>query len=230
MKYHHYLYLAKLFDKMEQLPSKPEVKHDEFYGKLILTNKETIKKDDNIIKGEESNEVIEIKNDKIETKKEEEREREKEKEKGNEPMKLKNNRKIIKIKKKEKDDKKNAQIDVVKPDNNDIQSNEIIKQNEVKIANNNIHSNEGDEGNEIIKKDERQTKEDVKINDKSKFGEAKLGGSEANGKKDYNMAHKRIINEYMQRIKKSEFEAKNRVRFNTRKKSKEKTGYFCKMY
>ena len=193
MKYHHYLYLAKLFDKMEQLPSKPEVKHDEFYGKLILTNKETIKKDDNIIKGEESNEVIEIKNDKIETKKEEEREREKEKEKGNEPMKLKNNRKIIKIKKKEKDDKKNAQIDVVKPDNNDIQSNEIIKQNEVKIANNNIHSNEGDEGNKIIKKDERQTKEDVKINDKSKFGEAKLGGSEANGKKDYNWLIKGLL-------------------------------------
>ena len=45
MKYHQYLYLAKLFDNMEKLPVKQGVKHDDFYGKikLISNNKNTEK-------------------------------------------------------------------------------------------------------------------------------------------------------------------------------------------
>ena len=36
MKYHQYLYLAKLFDKMEALPKKENVVHTQNYGKLIF--------------------------------------------------------------------------------------------------------------------------------------------------------------------------------------------------
>ena len=36
MKYHQYLYLAKLFDKMEALPKKGNVVHTQNYGKLIF--------------------------------------------------------------------------------------------------------------------------------------------------------------------------------------------------
>ena len=46
IKYHHYLYLTKLFDNMEKLPMKPGVKHDDFYGKIKLISKSTNKSDD----------------------------------------------------------------------------------------------------------------------------------------------------------------------------------------
>ena len=36
MKYHQYLYLAKLFDKMDNLPKKENIVHDNFYGKIKL--------------------------------------------------------------------------------------------------------------------------------------------------------------------------------------------------
>ena len=39
IKYHHYLYLTKLFDNMEKMPLKAGVKHDDFYGKIKLVNK-----------------------------------------------------------------------------------------------------------------------------------------------------------------------------------------------
>ena len=42
MKYHQYIYLIKLFDKMEKLPAKPEVKHDELFGKIKLKIKRII--------------------------------------------------------------------------------------------------------------------------------------------------------------------------------------------
>ena len=45
MKYHQYLYLTKLFDKMEKLPMKEGIKHDENYGKLKLVSKRINKKD-----------------------------------------------------------------------------------------------------------------------------------------------------------------------------------------
>ena len=38
MKYHQYLYLAKLFDNMEKLPMKEGVKHDDFFGKIKLVS------------------------------------------------------------------------------------------------------------------------------------------------------------------------------------------------
>ena len=57
MKYHQYLYLTKLFDNMEKLPIKPNVKHDDLYGKIKLINK-----NDNKTK---NNEQIENKNENI---------------------------------------------------------------------------------------------------------------------------------------------------------------------
>ena len=61
MKYHQYLYLAKLFDKMESLPKKENIIHDNFYGKLKFVKNDTdvnINKDMNniIIKSEEKTE------------------------------------------------------------------------------------------------------------------------------------------------------------------------------
>ena len=47
MKYHQYLYLAKLFDKMEALPEKENIVHDKNYGKLMLVKNNN--NNDNII-------------------------------------------------------------------------------------------------------------------------------------------------------------------------------------
>jgi hypothetical protein len=51
MKYHQYLNIIKLFDKMDKLPKKEEINHNDLYGKIKL-----------ISKGEKSNENKEIKN------------------------------------------------------------------------------------------------------------------------------------------------------------------------
>ena len=63
VKYHQYVYLAKLFDKMEKMPKKENVEHDKFFGKLIIeknennTNIRNFKDINNIIiKSEEKNE------------------------------------------------------------------------------------------------------------------------------------------------------------------------------
>ena len=63
VKYHQYVYLAKLFDKMEKMPKKENVEHDKFFGKLIIVKNENNAnisnfKDINniIIKSEEKNE------------------------------------------------------------------------------------------------------------------------------------------------------------------------------
>ena len=63
VKYHQYVYLAKLFDKMEKMPKKENVEHDKFFGKLIIVKNENNVnisnfKDINniIIKSEEKNE------------------------------------------------------------------------------------------------------------------------------------------------------------------------------
>ena len=66
MKYHQYLYLAKLFDNMEKLPVKPNIKHDDFYGKVKL-----VSKNDNKIKNYEKTEIKDDENiifDKVEIK------------------------------------------------------------------------------------------------------------------------------------------------------------------
>ena len=66
MKYHQYLYLALLFDKMDKLPKKENFIHDNNYGTLKFVkdnnNNNYIKKDLNeiIIKTEEQNEKNEI--------------------------------------------------------------------------------------------------------------------------------------------------------------------------
>ena len=64
MKYHQYLYLAKLFDKMDKLPKKENIKHDNNFGKLIFVKNDGInnnKKDfDNIIITTEVNNDIKI--------------------------------------------------------------------------------------------------------------------------------------------------------------------------
>ena len=36
MRYHQYLYLAKLFDKMEKMPKKDNIQHNNNFGKLIF--------------------------------------------------------------------------------------------------------------------------------------------------------------------------------------------------
>ena len=51
MKYHQYLYLAKLFDKMEALPKKENVVHAQNYGKLIFV------KDNNNISNKNINHI-----------------------------------------------------------------------------------------------------------------------------------------------------------------------------
>ncbi len=58
MKYHHYLNLAKLFDKMEQLPEKPGVKHDELYGKIKLVCKNVNRINGNNDKDKVKDEII----------------------------------------------------------------------------------------------------------------------------------------------------------------------------
>ena len=71
LKYHQYLYLIKLFDNMEKNPLKPGVKHDEFYGKIKLLSKninridikEGSNKEKIMIKGEKTDDNIEIKVD-----------------------------------------------------------------------------------------------------------------------------------------------------------------------
>ena len=81
VKYHQYVYLAKLFDKMEKMPKKENVEHDKFFGKLIIVKNENNAnisnfKDINniIIKSEEKNENkinknnSNINNDKVEIK------------------------------------------------------------------------------------------------------------------------------------------------------------------
>ena len=55
MKYHQYVYLTKLFDNMEKLPAKPEVKHDEFFGKIKIISKGDQPKTIEDIKMEENN-------------------------------------------------------------------------------------------------------------------------------------------------------------------------------
>ena len=62
MKYHQYLYLIKLFDKMDKLPKKENIKHDNNFGKLIFVKNDGVnnnKKDlDNIIINTEVNNEI----------------------------------------------------------------------------------------------------------------------------------------------------------------------------
>ena len=57
MKYHQYLYLAKLFDKMEALPKKENIKHDKNFGKLILVKNNSNINEDLKIENEINNEI-----------------------------------------------------------------------------------------------------------------------------------------------------------------------------
>ena len=57
MKYHQYLYLAKLFDKMEALPKKENIKHDKNFGKLILVKNNSNISEDLKIENEINNEI-----------------------------------------------------------------------------------------------------------------------------------------------------------------------------
>ena len=56
MRYHQYLYLNKLFDKMEKMPKKDNVKHDNNFGKLIFVKNNNINK--NINNGDINNIII----------------------------------------------------------------------------------------------------------------------------------------------------------------------------
>ena len=59
MKYHQYLYLAKLFDNMEKLPMREGVVHDDNYGKLkLIYNKKTEKEKESIKKENNENNII----------------------------------------------------------------------------------------------------------------------------------------------------------------------------
>ena len=57
IKYHQYLYLAKLFDKMEALPKKENIKHDKNFGKLILVKNNSNINEDLKIENEINNEI-----------------------------------------------------------------------------------------------------------------------------------------------------------------------------
>ena len=63
MKYHQYIYLAKLFDKMDNLPKKENIKHDEYYGKLKFVKNDNTKYCDNTneLKDKNLNIINEIK-------------------------------------------------------------------------------------------------------------------------------------------------------------------------
>ena len=63
MKYHQYLYLAKLFDKMEALPKKENIIHDKNYGKLMLVKNNNNNKNINDINDEDKKIEKEINNE-----------------------------------------------------------------------------------------------------------------------------------------------------------------------
>jgi hypothetical protein len=154
MKYHQYLYLAKLFDKMEQLPAKPEVRHDESYGKLKLVYKNDnkmnennkIKENDNIVIDDDFvkveikidiPQVIEVEykpEDEIKIEKNDEGENKNkeikiEKENESAPRLIMKNKKIIKRK---INNIKINQIKEEKGDNNEIHLNENTNKNKIK--------------------------------------------------------------------------------------------------
>ena len=52
IKYHQYLYLIKLFNNMDKLPTKPNIIHDNNYGKIKIVDKNFSKKKGNDEKGE----------------------------------------------------------------------------------------------------------------------------------------------------------------------------------
>ena len=164
IKYHHYLYLIKLFDNMEKIPLKPGVKHDDFYGKIKIVSKSTNKiedkeKSDNgeklmNIEDKADNNII-FDNIKItmdipklsEVEYNPERKLEIEKEKDNKiiikgEVEIENEspQKLIKIKKEKKTIKKkninNDNIIKIKEDNNNDNVNSNSK-NKNKIENNN---------------------------------------------------------------------------------------------
>ena len=63
IKYHQYIYLAKLFDKMDNLPKKEKIKHNVYYGKLKFVKNDNTKYGDNIneLKDKNLNIIKEIK-------------------------------------------------------------------------------------------------------------------------------------------------------------------------
>ena len=155
MKYHQYLYLAKLFDKMEQLPAKPEVKHDESYGKLKLVykndnkmneNNDKVKQNDNIVIDDDFvkveikidiPQVVEVEykpEDEIKIEKNDERENKNkeikiEKENESVPRLIMKNKKIIKRK---INDIKINQIKEEKGDNHEIHLDENTNKNKIR--------------------------------------------------------------------------------------------------
>ena len=56
MKYHQYLNIIKLFDKMDKLPKKEEINHNDLYGKIKLVSRG--EKRNKEIKNEENNKII----------------------------------------------------------------------------------------------------------------------------------------------------------------------------
>ena len=147
MKYHQYLYLVKLFDNMEKLPIKTNIKHDDFYGKVKL-----VSKNDNKIKNNEKTEIKDDDNiifDKVEIKidipkiVEEENNpdkiKEKEEQKDNiliEDKKEIENESIPKLKTKEKKIIKRKKID--NNENNNLDNKNIENDNKEKnIVNDN---------------------------------------------------------------------------------------------
>jgi hypothetical protein len=61
MKYHQYLNIIKLFDKMDKLPKKEDISHNDFYGKIKLISKREKRNEIKEIKNEEN--IIIINND-----------------------------------------------------------------------------------------------------------------------------------------------------------------------
>jgi len=154
MKYHHYLYLVKLFDKMDKLPQKTDVKHDTFYEKIKLVRKN---KGENDNKEKNNNENIIILDNctiKIEIPQLTEVEfkpQEEEQIKENEaPPKLK----ILKNKKKLLNPNKEININTTKNDNNNIITNDI------NINSINSDKNNNNKENNIIGSDNNINKTD----------------------------------------------------------------------
>ena len=181
MKYHQYLYLAKLFDNMEKLPMREGVVHDDNYGKLKLIynkknekEKESIKKENNennIIY--DDNGIIEIKIDmpeivEVEYKPEEEQIKEKENndniiennleiQKESPPRLLNLNKRVKKIMNKgKKQFNKNI-------DNNNKNINEI----KTDINNNENIENNNNNPEQIIIKENKENIRPIKIEEKN---------------------------------------------------------------
>ena len=169
MKYHQYLFLTKLFDNMEKLPIKSEVKHDDFYGKIKLVSKsdnrvvnenQAKEKNENNNAYKDNMEKVEIKINapkmvEVEFKPELEQIQENEKA-SRTTIVLKPKKKLNKLKDRYNKIMKNKD-NIINNDENKKENNNKDNINQINI-NNNINKEENNNKNIIINQDENNNK------------------------------------------------------------------------